>query len=212
MKNLTRIQTFLVLMMIMICSLPAKALTIYDDYIYDEISGLYWYRDLQAFTSMDYYEQIHKIDLLDTDTVDWRMATLMDMRSLWDGREFDDLFINSEGVEIFLYSYQGSHPNKGYDITSWLGRYDEDVNLYEGHYVVGGQMPDTFGYGELSSVHTADYTVSERNGAWVVTSDQVFFYKAIPEPSTWSLMIVGLTGLIWVQSKYTKPNNMAKIP
>jgi hypothetical protein len=204
MKKLTRVLIVWVLFMVVICVSQAEALTVYDDYIYDETAGLYWYRNLQAFTSLDYYEQNVEINLLDTDTVDWRMATLTDMQSLWEGREFEDLFIDSEGDEIFFHSYQGFHPSKNYNITSWLGRYDEDVGLYDGHYVAGEELPDTFGYGNLLSVHTTDDTASERNGAWAVTSDQVFLNKVVPEPSTWLLITVGFTCLIWIQRKHTK--------
>ncbi|MDM8556709.1 PEP-CTERM sorting domain-containing protein [Desulfococcaceae bacterium HSG7] len=205
------VRFFMVLVISVIGVMPVSALTVYDDYIYDEETDLTWLRNLKRHAGYTHGEKVIRIAEMDDEGASWAMATEAEVMSLLDPQfglgnmlgvppDTEGLFPPT-GVEHFESDVYVS------DIWRWYASVAADDVSGEEQQVhfrattegfVGMEISTRYDWRTLTGVECGYYPLV---GAWVVAAGDVAGEAPVPEPGTWLLMTVGLGAMIWVRRK-----------
>ncbi len=170
-----------------------------DTVVFDDVSLLYWYRDLDAFNYMTYASQLSVIENLSDlsgpyfGQTGWHMATRTEIESLWD---YAPAVIAMNFIPNMTYN------SNGYNEV-WSGRYDvvsSGVGGEPAHQVASIGSTN----GEITSSYIEilwganDSEIMPYFSTWVVSASPV------PEPTTMLLFGTGLIGLAGIRRKRKK--------
>ncbi len=159
--------------------------------IKDDVTGLYWYQNLDEFTMRTYDEQLSDIAALDhAGGGAWHMATEAEMERLW-----------SYAAQDIATNFDRTDAGGGY--YSWVGRYDEPTNnsVHPQHYVgmIRQYSDGSYEKFDLTWIDE-DCIENEYLGAWVVTDSN----PVVPIPGAVWLLGSGLVGLVGLRRKVGK--------
>ncbi len=170
-----------------------------DNVIYDDVSGTYWYAQMDDFVNMNYGAQIAAIAVLpDLDGIgNWTMASQPDMNSLFP--------INNSYLQIFTaFAAVGGETDPG--------------NLVQGRYEFF--LPPSFRYTAMADVagtgwlptnamtNVHDAYANFDFGAWVTGTP---VSGTVPEPSAFVMAVLafGVTTVVvrWQRAKQARRKN-----
>ena len=189
-----------------------------DGTIFDNVSGMYWYQNLNDFKDHNYSQMLSTIGSLTTGGFSWHMATEADMDSLLDNVGEQTLYGDetapeaSQITDTFTYTstlstttlYQGIWESVRADKPGCHGVMQIQTRPATESYV----NDDVDNYYFISGINKdllysfVDKYSNPNTGAWVTTGViDDGSSSPVPEPSTILLLGSGLAGLAFYRRK-----------